>query len=128
MPGEGVCAACEERATIAPGRPREHLIAFANGIGTGLVVTAIVSNVAGYYLAEVLPDTIVAAMLFLTPMSFLTSAVRSARLMSDKAAYVIGVVMAPLLAYEQVGLDLLWTGLIGGSAAYGLHRLREARR
>jgi hypothetical protein len=36
--------------------------------------------------------------------------------------------MGPLLAYEQVGLDLLWTGLLGGSAAYGLHRLREFLR
>jgi predicted branched-subunit amino acid permease len=114
-----------ETLRLAPGRPREHRIAFANGIGTGLVVTAIVSNVAGFYLAEVLPDTIVAAMLFLTPMSFLTSALRNARLLSDQAAFVIGVVMGPLLAYEQVGLDLLWTGLLGGSAAYAIHRLRE---
>ncbi len=67
-------------------------------------------------------------MLFLTPMSFLTSALRNARLWSDQAAYVAGIVMAPLLAYEEVGLDLLWTGLIGGSAPYGLHRLREVLR
>ena len=74
-----------------------------------------------------LPPALVAAMLFLTPM-FLTSALRDVRLWSDQAAYVAGVVIAPLLAYEEVGLDLLWTGLIGGSAAYGLHRLREALR
>jgi predicted branched-subunit amino acid permease len=114
-----------ETLRLAPGRPREHRIAFANGLGAGLVVAAVVACVVGHYLAEVLPDTIVAAMLFLTPMSFLTSALRNARLLSDQAAFVIGVVMGPLLAYEQVGLDLLWTGLLGGSAAYGLHRLRE---
>jgi hypothetical protein len=67
-------------------------------------------------------------MLFLTPMSFLTSAFRNARLLSDQAAFVIGIVMAPLLAYEQVGLDLLWTGVVGGSAAYGLHRLWQFLR
>jgi predicted branched-subunit amino acid permease len=117
-----------ETLRLAPGRPREHRVAFANGLGTGLVVAAVVANIAGFYLAEVLPDTIVAAMLFLTPMSFLTSALRNARLLSDQAAFVIGVVMGPLLAYEQVGLDLLWTGLLGGSAAYGLHRLREFLR
>jgi hypothetical protein len=32
------------------------------------------------------------------------------------------------MAFEQVGLDLLWTGVIAGSAAYGVHRLREASR
>jgi len=117
-----------EALRLAPALPRENRIAFANGLATGLMCGAVVASIAGYYLAGVLPPQLVAAMLFLTPMSFLTSAARSARLMSDKAAYVIGVVMAPLLAYEQIGLDLMWTGLIGGSAAYGLHRLREARR
>jgi predicted branched-subunit amino acid permease len=117
-----------EALRLAPALPRENRIAFANGLATGLTCAAVASTIVGYYLAGVLPPALVAAMLFLTPMSFLTSAVRNARMLSDKAAYVVGVVMAPLLAYEQVGLDLLWTGLIGGSAAYGLHRLREMLR
>jgi predicted branched-subunit amino acid permease len=117
-----------ETLRLTPALPRENRIAFANGLGVGLAAGAIGSTIVGYYLAGVLPPTLVAAMLFLTPMSFLTSAMRNARLLSDKAAYVIGVVMAPLLAYEQIGLDLLWTGLIGGSAAYALHRVREMLR
>jgi len=117
-----------EALRLAPALPRENRIAFVNGLAAGLVGSAVAATVTGYYLAGILPKDLVAAMLFLTPMSFLTSAMRNARLLSDKAAYGIGIVMAPLLAYEQVGLDLLWTGLIGGSAAYGLHRLREALR
>jgi predicted branched-subunit amino acid permease len=117
-----------EALRLAPALPRENRIAFANGLGTGLVTAAVAATTAGYHFAGVLPNAIVAAMLFLTPMSFLTSAIRGARLLSDKAAYVIGVVMAPLLAYEQVGLDLLWTGLIGGTAAYALHRWRRAMK
>lgn len=116
-----------ESLRLAPGLPRENRIAFANGIGAGLLAAASVATVAGYYLAGVLPNALVAAMLFLTPMSFLTSTIRGARLLSDKAAYVIGVVMAPLLAWAHVDLDLLWTGIVGGTAAYGLHRLRRAR-
>ena len=117
-----------ETLRLAPGLPREHRIAFANGLGAGLVIAAVISTIAGYYLAGVLPNTLVAAMLFLTPMSFLTSAFRNARLLSDHAAFVIGVVMGPLLAYEKVGLDLLWIGVVGGSVAYGLYRLRQALR
>ena len=117
-----------ETLRLAPRLPREHRIAFANGLVASLVAAAVVSTIAGYYLAGVLPNTLVAAMLFLTPMSFLTSAFRNARLLSDHAAFVIGVVMGPLLAYEKVGLDLLWTGVVGGSAAYGLHRLQQALR
>jgi predicted branched-subunit amino acid permease len=117
-----------EALRLAPALPREHRVSFANGLGSGLVIAAVISTVVGYHLAGVLPRPVVAAMLFLTPMSFLTAALRNARLLADRAAFVIGVVMGPLLAYEQVGLDLLWTGLLGGSAAYGLHRLREALR
>lgn len=117
-----------ESLRLAPALPRENRIAFANGLGAGLVAAAIVATVTGFYLAGVLPKALVAAMLFLTPMSFLTSAIRSARLLSDRAAYVMGVAMAPLLAWAQVGLDLLWTGLVGGTIAYGLYRLRRAQR
>jgi predicted branched-subunit amino acid permease len=117
-----------ESLRLAPALPRENRIAFANGLGAGLGIAAVSATVAGYYLAGVLPNALVAAMLFLTPISFLTSAIGSARLLSDKAAWLIGAVMAPLLAYEQVGLDLLWTGLVGGTIAYGLYRLRGARQ
>jgi predicted branched-subunit amino acid permease len=117
-----------ESLRLAPALPRENRIAFANGIGTGLLVTAAIATVAGYYLAIVLPNAIVAAMLFLTPVSFLTSSIRGARLTSDKAACVIGVAMGPLLAWAQVNLDLLWTGVVGGTMAYVLYRLRRARR
>jgi predicted branched-subunit amino acid permease len=117
-----------ESLRLAPALPRENRIAFANGLGAGLGCAAVSATIAGYYLAGVMPNAIVAAMLFLTPVSFLTSAIGSARLLSDKAAWLIGAVMAPLLAYEQVGLDVLWTGLVGGTAAYGIYRLRGARR
>ena len=36
--------------------------------------------------------------------------------------------VGPLLAYFQVGLDLLWTGIVAGTLAYGGHRLKEMRR
>jgi hypothetical protein len=39
-----------------------------------------------------------------------------------------GLVIGPLLAYANIGLDLLWTGIIAGSCAYGVHRLRGALR
>jgi hypothetical protein len=37
-------------------------------------------------------------------------------------------VIGPVLAFSQVELDLLWTGIIGGTLAYAGHRLREAMR
>jgi len=67
-----------------------------------------------------------AGLLFLTPMSFLISTVRNCRILADWLALAFGLVLGPLLAIWQVGLDLLWTGIDGGSLAYGVHRLRQA--
>jgi predicted branched-subunit amino acid permease len=112
-----------ETLRLAPAMPRVHRIAFANGIAAGFVAAAVAGNIAGFHLAGTLPRPLVAAMLFLTPMSFLASAIAGARHLADRAAYVIGIVMAPCLALGHVGLDLLWTGLAGGTLAYGIARL-----
>ena len=108
--------------------PRENRIAFANGLAVGLVCGAVAASIVGYYLAGVLPGELVAAMLFLTPMSFLVSTIRNSRQLADRLALVLGLVLAPLLAVADVGLDLMWTGLIGGTAGYAAYRLREVLR
>jgi hypothetical protein len=38
------------------------------------------------------------------------------------------LVLAPILATLNVDLDLLWSGVIGGTAAYLIYRLRKAVR
>ena len=67
-------------------------------------------------------------MLFLTPMSFLISTARNARALADR----LGAGARPdhparCWSTAEVGLDLMWTGIIAGTAAYGVHRLRGAR-
>jgi hypothetical protein len=51
--------------------------------------------------------------------------VRNSRLLSERIAVVVGLVMAPALAWLDVGLDLLWTGLVGGTLAYLVQRFRR---
>jgi hypothetical protein len=60
-------------------------------------------------------------------MSFLISTTRNCRLVSDWLALAFGIVLGPMLAAWQVGLDLLWTGIVAGTVAYGIGRLRGAR-
>jgi predicted branched-subunit amino acid permease len=117
-----------EALRLLPNIPREERIAFSNGLGFGFVVAALGGTLTGFYLAASLPALLTAGLLFLTPMSFLISTVRNSKHLVDRLALVLGLGLGPLLAYEQVGLDLLWTGAIAGSAAYGVHRLREAWR
>jgi len=115
-----------ESQRLLPAMPRERRIAFCNGLSVGYMGTAATFGFVGYYLAAELPPLFAGALLFLTPMSFLISTVRNARMMVDRLALVLGLLLGSLLTYLHVQLDLLWTGVVGGTLAYIVHRLREA--
>ena len=117
-----------ESLRLLPGLPRERRIAFCNGLSVGYQSTAVAFGFVGFYLAAGLPPLFAGALLFLTPMSFLISTARNARQLVDRLALVLGLVLGPLLAYWQVGLDLMWTGVVGGTLAYGAHRLWQVAR
>jgi len=115
-----------ESLRLTPAISREWRIAFCNGLSVGYMSTAAGFGFVGYYLAAELPPLLAGALLFLTPMSFLMSTARNARLMVDKLALVLGLALGTLLTATHVGLDLLWTGIGGGTLAYAIHRLRES--
>ena len=117
-----------ESLRLLPAMPREQRTAFCNGLAVGYMGTAVTFGFVGYYLAAGLPPLFAGALLFLTPLSFLFSTTRNAQAMIDRLALLFGLIIGPLLVYWQLGLDLLWTGVVGGSLAYGIHRLREAVR
>jgi len=87
----------------------------------------VAATAAGYYLQSLLPLMFGAAAMFITPISFLVSTARNARLLMEKVALGLGLVIGPILAFGEVGFDLLWTGVIGGTLAYGVHRVQRAR-
>jgi len=116
-----------ESLRILPSLLQENRVPFCNGLCAGYCGTAIVFGFVGQYLAGGLPSLLSAALLFITPMSFLISTARNARALIDKLAFVLGLILAPLLTYFQVGLDLMWTGVIGGTIAYVTHRMLGSR-
>jgi len=117
-----------ESLRLLPTLPRPLRYAFCNGLGAGYMSTALSGTVVGYYLAASLPLLLSAGLLFLTPMSFLVSTVRNTRVLADGVALGLGLIVGPFLAYEQIDLDLMWTGIVAGSAGYLVHRLREGLR
>ena len=117
-----------ESLRLLPAMPQQWRIAFCNGLSVGYMGTAVVFGFAGYYLAAGLPPLLAGTLLFLTPMSFLISTARNAHMMVDRLALVLGLVLGPVLTEMQVQLDLMWTGVVGGTLAYAVHRLREAAR
>ena len=117
-----------ESLRLLPALPLERRIAFCNGLSVGYMGTAATFGFVGFYLAAGLPPLFAGTLLFLTPMSFLISTANNSRMMIDKLALVLGLVLGPLLTYWYVELDLMWTGLVGGTLAYLAHRFREAIR
>jgi hypothetical protein len=115
-----------ESLRLLPGMPRVRRVAFCNGLSVGYMGTAATFGFVGYYLAAGLPLLFAGTLLFLTPMSFLISTSNNCRQMVDRLALVLGLTLGPLLTYWHVGLDLMWTGIVGGSLAYGVHRLCQA--
>ena len=113
-----------ESMRMLPDLPRERRLVYCNGLAVGYMSTAVAGGFIGFYLAAELPPLLAAALLFLTPMSFLVTTARNSRAMIEKLAFVFGLVIGPVLSYYHVGLDLLWTGIIGGVVAYAICRLR----
>jgi len=116
-----------ESLRILPSLPFARRVAFCNGLSVAYCGTAVVFGFVGSYLAAGLPALLSAALLFITPLSFLMSTARNARAAIDRLALVLGLLLAPLFTYFQIGLDLMWTGVIGGTLAYATHRLLGLR-
>jgi predicted branched-subunit amino acid permease len=116
-----------EGLRIAPTLPRERRIAFCNGLGTTMMSISLVATAVGFALAAELPTVIAAAVLFLTPMSFLVSIARNSRLLVDRLAFALGLAFTPVFIYAKINLALLLAGVAAGSLAYAAHRLRMRR-
>ncbi|HEX5508957.1 MAG TPA: AzlC family ABC transporter permease [Pseudolabrys sp.] len=117
-----------ESLRLLPTLPREHRVAFCNGLSVGYMGTAVSFGFAGFYLAAGLPPLLAGGLLFLTPMSFMTSTIRNSRQLVDILAFALGLIIGPVLTVTHVSLDLMWTGIAGGTIAYGIHRLRGAAK
>lgn len=117
-----------ESMRLAPQMPVERRISFCNGLACGYMSSAMIATIAGHYLAARLPGLFAAALLFLTPMSFLVSITRNSSVLVDRLAFALGLVLGPILAYRQIELDMMWAGIAGGTIAYLAHRVRESLR
>jgi predicted branched-subunit amino acid permease len=117
-----------ESLRLLPAMPREQRARFCMGLGTGLISAAVAGGLVGFYLTAGLPVVLAAGLLFLTPLSFLVSVARNSKTLVERTAFGLGFVVAPLLAAYKIELDLLWTGIIGGTLGFAAHRLREALR
>lgn len=97
---------------------REGRLPFFIGFGAALSSFVVVMTGVAYLTVERLPDVVAGALVLLTPVYFLCSLWGAARLSADKFAMVAGLVLGPVFFLLFPGLDLLWTGILGGTLAY----------
>jgi len=107
-----------------PQVPRDKRIAFVHGLGSGLLCISLCANTIGYFLAASLSQTLASAILLLTPLAFLFSTARNSRELADVVALVLGLLLYPLAARINSGLDILISGVVAGTIAYGVHRFQ----
>ena len=101
-----------------PAVPPDLRLAQHFGIGVAVCFMMLLGSVAGFYLTGGVPASVSAALIFTTPLYFILSLVMSSRARMDFAAIVLGCGLAPLFYLIVPGVDLLATGLIGGTVAY----------
>jgi predicted branched-subunit amino acid permease len=105
-----------------PSQPPEVRLAHHLGLGIAIASMMLAGTLSGYALAGRVPPLVTAALLFTTPLYFVLSLIATSRARMDFAAIAIGCGLSPVFYLAVPGLDLLATGLIGGTLAYFLAR------
>jgi len=105
-----------------PPLPQAVRLPYYLGFASVLCSSTVLATLAGYHLAGQVPSNLGAALLFLTPIYFVLSLIATAASLADRLAIALGVVLGPMFFIFMPGLDLLATGLAGGTLAYLIGR------
>ncbi|WP_108659758.1 AzlC family ABC transporter permease [Acuticoccus kandeliae] len=110
-----------------PDLPRRGRMPFFAGFAICLTLmnTAVVG--IGYTMLGAMPPVVAAMLVFLTPIYFLMALWGAARVKADRFALVAGLILGPVFSVLAPDIDLLASGLIGGTIAYGLGRLASRK-
>ena len=105
--------------TKLPDLPRAARAPYFAGFAVTLTVVNMGVAGASWWAAARLPPSAAAALVLLTPLYFVLSLWRAAaRVPAERLALVFGVACAPVMHALAPSIDLLLTGLIGGTAAH----------
>jgi predicted branched-subunit amino acid permease len=111
-----------------PPLPPDERVPYFFGFANACLAVCTATTYIGYFLLGAFPVPLAAGLLFLTPIFFTVSLVAGAQTSSDWAAMLLGGALAPafniLLGKD---FDLLATGIVGGTAAYGIGKLGVSR-
>jgi predicted branched-subunit amino acid permease len=110
-----------------PFLPRRMRVSYFFGLGIILIGVSVVGAVSGYLLADRVPRTVAAALIFLTPIYFTLGLLGNARVRADYAPILLGLCAAPIMMKIAPSFDLVAAGLFGGTVSFfAFRRRREA--
>ena len=105
--------------------PAPRQLPWLVGLGCALMGLMLLVVPVGYYLADSLPPTLAAAMVFFTPAFFFLSLISGSIWRFDYAAIVLGCLLLPIARHYAPDFDLLIAGLGGGTLAFVFFRPRR---
>ena len=108
-----------------PKLPERLRLTYYLGFATALCSVCVTGSAVGHAIAAEVPAWLAAGLLFLTPSYFFLSLIAAAQSRGDFAALGLGAVAGPVLFVLLPGFDLVLTGLICGTLAYGWDRWRR---
>lgn len=117
-----------EGLRLTPDLPRPARLPFFFGLANTLVVASALATALGHAAAGALPSALSVGLLLLTPLYFLLSLERGAGGFGEKLALAFGLALTPFLTPIAPRSDIVWTGLIGGTAAFLMDRARRRSR
>jgi predicted branched-subunit amino acid permease len=106
--------------------PRDMRLPYYFGLAIILAGVSFAGTIAGYLIADHLPRTVAAGLIFLTPAYFFMGLIGNSRTRGDYAPIVLGFCSAPLFMKFVPSFDLVLTGLLAGTASFLLFRRRHA--
>lgn len=105
-----------EGLRMLPHLPGEGRVPFTLGLGVALVAVSCLGTAAGYTVAGEVPAFLSAGLLLLTPLSFMVLMLRNASAATDWLALAAGLILMPLTLELEGGLDLMISGIGGGTS------------
>lgn len=110
-----------------PKMPREARLPYFAGFTAVFCTVCMVTTSAGFFLAGMVPLFVTLGLVFLNPIYFMLVFAADVRHPPRVFALFFGAIIGPPLHIVSPDWGLLATGLIAGSAGFGLAQIRERR-
>ena len=110
-----------------PKLPAEQRLPYFVGFALLCWISCAIASAVGYFVAGQMSDLVKLGLVFMNPIYFLLILTGETKAALGRLALAAGAITGPIAHALAPQWSLLAAGLVGGSAAYALHRWRRHR-